>query len=115
MKTQLIVSGAKVFNVKEFGSFRSFAIKINSKNKDGSYTNGNFLNCKTKEDVQTGAIYTLEGFLIDNEYNDKNTLNFFVMSAIREDVTSTPKAKVLKEVIKKIDEIEIDNNDTIPF
>jgi hypothetical protein len=82
MRTNVMISDAKVFNVKNFGTGCRFAIKVNSKKQDGSYTNGTWLNCKAREVLKDKEVYTLEGFLSDNEYNDKNSLEFIVMTAI---------------------------------
>lgn len=80
MKSELILSGVKLFNIKALGQGCRFGIKVSSKKQDGTYTKGTFLNCKYKYPLEEG-IYTLTGFLGDNEYQDKNTLEFIVMNA----------------------------------
>ena len=84
MRTNIVIEGAKVFNVKPLGSNGCrFAIKINSKKQDGSYTKGTFINCVLpKENLISGEIYNLEGFLADNEYMDKNSIEIVIVKAI---------------------------------
>ena len=83
MRTNVSIEGAKVFNIKPLGANGCrFAIKINSKKQDGSYTRGVFINCVCpKEILINGEIYNLEGFLGDNEYMDKNTIELIVVNA----------------------------------
>ena len=80
MKSELIVSSAKLFGIKPLVKGCRFGIKVNSKNREGGYTKGTFINCKHSAMLHDG-IWTLTGFLADNEYNGNNTLEFVVMNA----------------------------------
>lgn len=100
MKTNLVVESAKIFNIKQFGNGCKFGIKVSSKKQDGTYTKGVFLNCKYPKEMLGEGLYTLSGFLGDNEYNDKNTLELIVQTAVKAGTSTKPKQ---------------DDTDSIPF
>lgn len=113
MKTHITIESARLFNVKPFGSGSKFGIKISSKKQDGTYTKGNFLNCKCKEMLSEGQNYTLTGFLADNEYQDKNTLELIVMTAVAAGVA--PAKKEVREVKEDRTFAANDDTESIPF
>ena len=113
MKSNVTLSGVKLFNIKPLGNGSRFGVKISSKNRDGSYTKGVFLNCKHNEMLGEG-IYTLTGFLGDNEYNGSNTIEFIVMTAIKEGDSQSRQTPQAKPMPKQVKEIDI-NTDEIPF
>ena len=116
MKSELILSGVKLFNIKALGQGCRFGIKVSSKKQDGTYTKGVFINCKYKYPLEEG-IYTLTGFLGDNEYNGNNSLEFIVMNAQMEQQWQPkqpykmPEPHYEKAPIPEIDESE----EPIPF
>ncbi len=115
MRTNLIISDVKIFNIKPFGAGCRFGIKISGKRPDGSWSKGSFLNCKYISVLDANEIYTLEGFLVDNEYNNINSLEFVVMSAKS---TKQKTQSVMPPAVKqneKIEFIDFNNDDEIPF
>jgi hypothetical protein len=104
MKTQVTIEGARLFGVKSLGGGCRFGVRVNSKKQDGTYTKGTFLNCKHKEVLSEGQNYTLSGFLADNEYQDKNTLELIVMTAVAEGIPAKSNGYVPD-----------DSDSTIPF
>lgn len=82
MKSNVTFEEARLFGIKPLGNGCRFGIKVSSKKQDGTYTKGSFANCKCTQMLQEGINYNLSGFLGDNEYNDKNTLEIILMSAV---------------------------------
>ena len=116
-KNTLTIENAKLFNLKDFGNGCRFGVNINSRNQDGSYSKGTFLNCKCREKLSSGQNYTIQGFLSDNEYNGNVTLEFIVMTASPQGIPTKPKFDPNKKPDIKIGgqpEIDIDPSE-IPF
>lgn len=112
MKSNATFEGVRLFGVKPLGNGCRFGIKVNSKKQDQSYTKGVFINCKHNQMLEEGINYTINGFFGDNEYNNSNTLEFIVMSAILE--SGTPQPKQPKPQAQEFPSIDIDE-DQIPF
>ena len=106
-KSNATFESVKLFNVKNHGKITRFAIGINGKKQDGSYTKNAFLNCVSFEPVSEGQLYTLNGYFSANEYQDKVTLEFVVQTAIAQGIPqSKPKVQM-----PPTDDFE----DSIPF
>ena len=129
MKSNVTFESVRLFGVKPLGNGCRFGIKVSSKKQDGTYTKGVFINCKHNQMLQEGQNYTLNGFFGDNEYNDKNTLEFIVMSAVPEYAEQQSEKQYAKPYKPKVEtyntqgqktgeydmpEIDIDNSE-IPF
>lgn len=110
MKSNATFESVRLFNVKQLGNGCRFGIKVSSKKQDNTYTKGVFINCKHNQMLQEGVNYTLNGFFGDNEYNDKNTLEFIVMSAVQEG----GQAPKVKQPVK-VEVIYEDDSETLPF
>lgn len=113
----LSLTNEKVFNVKPMGSGCRFGVKFSSKKQDGTYTKGSFLNCVYRNGVlENGGFYNLNGWITDNEYNDRNTLEFVVKEAElngnRSQSQQAPKAQSMPS--NNMPEIDI-NDEEIPF
>lgn len=125
MKSNATFEGVRLFGVKPLGNGCRFGIKVNSKKQDQSYTKGVFINCKHNQMLEEGVNYTINGFFGDNEYNNTNTLEFIVMSAIPEGGAPQPKQQANQSHLGSntgfkaqdghiIPDIDI-NDDEIPF
>jgi len=113
MKSNATFEGVRLFGVKPLGNGCRFGIKVNSKKQDQSYTKGVFINCKHNQMLEEGINYTINGFFGDNEYNNANTLEFIVMSAIPE--SGTPQPKQPKPQAQEFPDIDIDDLGEVPF
>lgn len=111
MKTNVQIEGAKLFGIKPMGSGCRFGVKVSSKKQDGGFTKGVFINCKHKEMLSEGVNYNLSGFLTDNEWQDRNTLELIVMSAEPVGYTK-PQPKPMPK--QELPQIDVDD-ETIPF
>lgn len=107
MKQSIVLEDVRLFGVKPLGNGCRFGIKINSKQQDGNYSKGIFLNCKHKEVLTDSQMYTLSGFLTTNVWNDNETLEFVVM-------TATPQGAV-KTATNKQPSSNINVDEDIPF
>lgn len=72
----------KVFNPKQYGDICRFGVNINHKEKDGTYSEGMFIDAVYFNGVlDKGALYKMDGYLEDTEYNGVKKLQFKVTNA----------------------------------
>ena len=109
MKSNIVFEGARLFGIKPLGQGCRFGIKINSKQQDGSYSKGVFLNGKHNQMLSEGQNYTLSGFLTTNIWQNNETLEFIAMTAVAEGI---PMPKVQRQPVAKP---VVDADEEIPF
>jgi len=104
----------KLFNIKPFpsGSGCSFGISINSKQKDGTYSKGKFVNCAYFNGVLEQGNYDLVGYLVDSEYNGNVEFKIMIKEATQSGYA--PQKPQQKPMPKAMPQIDI-NTDEIPF